>query len=170
MSDVELLFLVLAVVYSWECACWIPRGSVAFRTWFCQRWRPAHPGSMLGNQSGGFIFAHPLPPLGNLLIGTQLPLSLSPNGVLGFVASSVNPGWRPSQTGIFFRFEDIVAIDARGKKVRVNGNVLVKAATPRLASRLVAQLLEIKNLPAGKRANAIEKLIENCIDPKEIER
>ena len=34
MSDLQLLFLVLALLYGWECACWINRGSVAFRSWW----------------------------------------------------------------------------------------------------------------------------------------
>ena len=33
MSELDLLFLVLAVLYGWECSWWVPRGSVAFRTW-----------------------------------------------------------------------------------------------------------------------------------------
>src|SRR5207249_2715145 len=82
MSDLELLFLILALIYGWECACWLPRGSVAFRTWFGKRWRLVNPGMLLGNQNGGFVFAHPLPPLGTILAATQFPLSLSPEAVL----------------------------------------------------------------------------------------
>ena len=66
MSDLQLLFLVLALLYGWECACWVGRGSVAIRSWLGRRWRITHPGTLLGNQRGGFVFAHPLPPLGTL--------------------------------------------------------------------------------------------------------
>ena len=83
MSDLELLFLVLVVIYGWECACWVRRGSVALRTWFGRRWRLAHPGELLGNQRGGFVFAPPLPPLGTVLTGNQYPLSLSAEAALG---------------------------------------------------------------------------------------
>src|SRR5947207_2248378 len=98
MSDLELLFLVLVFIYGLECACWLRSGSVAFLTWFGRRWRAVHPGAIVGNQRGGFIFAPPLPPLGTLLAGSQFPLSLSPETVLAYVAPSVNPGGRPVQT------------------------------------------------------------------------
>ena len=42
MTDLELLFLVLAVVYGWECACWTPRGSVGFVTWRGRRYEIAN--------------------------------------------------------------------------------------------------------------------------------
>src|SRR3954447_2009772 len=104
MTDLQLLFVVLAVIYFWECACWLPRGSVAFLTWFGRRWRQAHPAGLLGNQRGGFVIAPPLPPLGSLLVANQFPLSLSPDGVLAYVAPTVNPGGRPPQSGAFIAF------------------------------------------------------------------
>jgi hypothetical protein len=170
MSDAELLFLVLALVYGWECACWIPKGSVAFRTWFGHKWRILHPGSMLGNQKGGFIFAHALPPLGTFITGTQIPVSISPVGVLGFVSPTINPGWRPRQTGKFFRFDDCRTIDTRGKKVRVNGELLVKAASTGGATHLARQLNELKKLEQGKRAGAIEDLLQASLDRKAVEQ
>ncbi len=170
MSDLELLFLVLAVVYAWECAPWLRRGSVAFRTWFGRRWRPVHPGTLLGNQRGGLVFAHPLPPLGSVLIGNQFPLSLSPEALLAYVAPSVNPGGRPEQTGRLVRFEDIRTVEARGKKVRVNGEVLLKAASPTFALNL-ARLLRLwaKAAPA-EREKQIRQLAHDSFDAKAIER
>ena len=40
MTEVQLLFLVLAFIYACECVCWLPAGAVAFRTWLGRRWRP----------------------------------------------------------------------------------------------------------------------------------
>src|SRR5512140_2409125 len=125
MSDLELLFLVLAALYLWECACWVRRGSVVLRTWLGHHWRVVHPGTLLANQHGAFILAAPLPPLGNLLCGNQLPVSLSPDGVLAFVSSNVNPGSRPPQTGRFVRFDEFQSIEANGKKVMINGRLLL---------------------------------------------
>src|SRR5688572_13641648 len=125
MSDVQWLFAVLAVLYAWECACWVKRGSVVFSTWLGRVWRARHPGNLLANQHGGFLFAAPLPPLGTLLTATQFPLSISPEGVLAYVASNVNPGWRPAQSERFVRFEEIRQVVARGGKLLVNGEVLL---------------------------------------------
>jgi hypothetical protein len=170
VSELELLFLVLAVIYGWECACWVRRGSVAFRTWFGRRWRPSHPGTLLGNQRGGFIFAHPLPPLGTLLTGNQFPLSLSSEAVFAYVAPTVNPGWRPAQTEALFRFEDIRTVEANGKKVRVNGAVLLSATSPTFAAQVAQQLQQLVKVAPAAREKAAEAIIREGFDRKAIER
>jgi hypothetical protein len=170
VSELELLFLVLAVIYGWECACWLRRGSVAFRTWFGRRWRPVHPGALLGNQRGGFIFAQPLPPLGTLLTGNQFPLSLSPEAVLAYVAPTVNPGWRPAQTEALFRFDDIRKVEARGKQVRVNGELLLRAPSPMFAAQIAEQLRQLLKLAPAARESAIEAMVRDAFDCKAIER
>jgi len=114
MTDTELLFIVLALVYGWECACWVRRGSVLFVIWFGARWRIRHPGTLLGNQQGGFVFAPPLPPLGTIFLGHQFPLSLSPDAALAYVASTLNPGWRPVQSGNIARFDEMRVLIAAG--------------------------------------------------------
>jgi hypothetical protein len=135
MNELQLLFLVLAVLYAWECACWLPRGSVAFRAWLGRRWRVAHPGTLLGNQRAGFVFAPPLPPLGYFVASHQLPLSISAEAMLAHVAVSVNPGGLPPQSGKCFRFDEIRHLEARGKRARINDEVLLVASSPGHASR-----------------------------------
>jgi hypothetical protein len=170
MSVLQLLFLVLGVLYLWECACWLPRGAVGCRTWLGRRWRLAHPAVLLGNQRGGFILAHPLPPLGTLLVSNQLPLSLAPEAVLCFVASSVNPGWRPPQTGKIFHWDQLCAAEAKGKKVLLKGELLLQAASPTLAAFLVQQLRHLAQVPFAKREAAIHQLVRQTLDTKAVER
>ena len=159
MSDLELLFIVIAFVYAFECVCWIPRGSVVFRTWFGKRWRPVHPSAILGNQHGGFVFAPPLPPLGTFLVATQIPLSISPEAVLAFVSPSINPGSRPPQTGRLLRWEEIRSAEAKGKKLVVNGDLLVKTASSIFASDLAGLLRAMaKPSVAQDRRHALENL------------
>src|SRR5215472_16126407 len=98
MSELDLLFIILLVIYGCECLLWVSRGSVSFVTWFGQRWRIAHPPTLLGNQRGGLVAIPPLPPLGTVLTGTQFPLSLSPESVLAYVSGTVNSAGRPVQT------------------------------------------------------------------------
>src|SRR5688572_19472712 len=117
MSDVQLLFLVLAALYGWECACWLRRGSVAFTTWLGRQWHEKPPGALIGNSRGGFVFAPPLPPLGTIFTSRPLPLSVSPDGVLAYVATNVNSGWRPAQGGRFQAFDSLREVRARGKKL-----------------------------------------------------
>jgi hypothetical protein len=169
MSDLELLFLVLAALYAWECTGWLRRGSVAFVTWLSGHWRVRQPGSLLGNQRGGLIFLPPLPPLGGILTGTQLPLSISPDAVLAFVSSSINPGWRPPQTGKLFRFDEIRTVEARGKNVLVNGGVLAHVGSPTFAGWLSRELRQLAKTSAAKREQAIKELVRGCFDHRAIE-
>lgn len=114
MSDLELLFLVIAILYGWECACWLRRGSLGFLTWCGKRWRLTHPGTLLGNQRGGFIFAPPLPPLGSVLVGQPFPFAISVQGILA-AANASNAGSRASG-GTLMRWEDIQYVSVSGKK------------------------------------------------------
>jgi hypothetical protein len=170
VSDLELLFLVLALVYCIECAWWLRRGTVGFRTWLGRRWGLANPSAIAGNQRGGFIITNPLPPLGAFLTASQLPVSLSPEVVLVFVAASVNPGSRPPQTGRLIRFEDMQKIESAGRAVRVNGELLLKAGSPGLARELVKELQRLSKAPVPSRAGIIKQMVHRAMDMTAIER
>lgn len=169
MSDVQLLFVVVAVLYVWECACWLRRGGVAFVSWLGRHWRELAPGTLVANQAGGFILAPPLPPLGTIFVANQFPLSLSSEGALGFVATNVNPGWRPAQTGKFFRLADLREMRARGRKLLINGEVLALFATPTLARRGAALLQRLSKLDPPGRAAAIAEFCRASLDLARIE-
>jgi len=169
MTDLELLFLVLAVVYGWECACWLPRGSVGFVTWQGRRWRLKHPGALVGNQRGGFVFASPLPPLGTVFTAHQFPLSISSEVMLGFVAANIGPGARPQQTGRLVRFTELRTVEVSGRKLLVNGEVFLKAATPTFTEDLARQVRELMKLPNEERPRLIEQFVKAAFDTKSLE-
>ncbi len=170
MTDLQLLFLVLAVIYGWECACWLRRGSVGFLTWFGQGWRVTHPGMLLGNQKGGFVFANPLPPLGTVLIGNQFPLSLSAHGLLAYVSTSINPAGRPLQSGKLIAFDDVKSVASSGRSIKVNGEFLLKAASPGFARDLAQKLRQLAKVPSAKRNGAIQSLVDSIFDAREAEK
>lgn len=170
MNEVQLLFVVLAALYGWECACWLRRGVVAFSTWLGSRWRVWHPGALIGNQSGGFILAPPLPPLGTLFVANQFPLSISTEGVLAFVAPNINPGWRPAQTGRFVRFDEFREARLRGSKVLVNGELLVRCSSPGAARRCVETLQQLAGLNAPDRETALAENLREAFDADAVER
>ena len=168
MSDLQLLFLVLALLYGWECACWLNRGSVAFRSWSGWRWKAAHPGALLGNQRGGFVFAHPLPPLGTLFTGTQFPISLSPDAVLACVATSVNPAGRPVQNGNCFAWSELKRIEARGKRVMINGEPLFKGPSPGFAAKMAQILRQVRQGTKSEREKLIRQTLNHGFDTSQI--
>lgn len=168
MSDLQLLLLVLLALYGWECACWLRRGSVAFTTWLGRSWQAAHPGALLGNQRGGFIFAAPLPPLGTLLMANQFPLSLSPETALAFVATNVNPGWRPAQSGRWLALDAVREARAAGKKVVINGEVWLTTPSPGFARFVAGNFLRIAKLELKQRERAIRGLMVASLDTEAI--
>ena len=169
MTDLELLFLVLAVLYLWECTCWVRKGAVGFQTWLGVHWRIAHPGTVLGNARGGFILANPLPPLGTLLLGYQQPVSVSKQGVLAFVSPGVNPGGRPPQSGNWLPWGQVQKIQPGGKKVLINGREFLRTASPGFAAQLAGQLRTLQELNAARREGAIRQLISDSLDTKALE-
>src|SRR5437867_6388406 len=120
MSDLQLLAVVFCAVYLWECAIWLRRGSVGFRTWLGRRWRATQPGALFGNAAGGLTLAWPLPPLGSFVVCTQIPLSLGSEGVLSYVSASVNPGGRALQSLRYLDYSECHEVTAKGKKVLIN--------------------------------------------------
>lgn len=170
MSDLQLLFAVLAGLYGWECACWLRRGSIAFTTWLGRTWRPAHPGSLVGNQRGGFVLAAPLPPLGTLLTATPFPLSLSPEAALAFVSTNINPGWRANQSGRLTAWDALREVRVDGRKVVVNGEVWLASPSPSHARWIAAKLLQISKLKPDQRASAIRDFAVAILDPIAVEK
>jgi hypothetical protein len=169
MTDLELLFLVFAVVYCWECLWWTKRGLVGFRTWLGIRWRIVSPAVLLGNQTGGVLFANPLPPLGTLLAGSPWPLSISAEAVLAYIPPSIDPAKRSLQTGSLFLFDEMQRIESVGKQVRVNGKLLLKGGSASFAYEVAQTLHKLKKLATRDRHQAIERIIAEAFDTRAIE-
>lgn len=170
MSDVQVLFAVLAALYLWECACWVRRGTVAVATWLGRGWQLLHPGTLVGNQRGGFVLAAPLPPLGMFLAAHQLPFSLSPDGVLFFVSTNANPGWRAAHSGRFVKFDDLREVRAERRKLIINGEAVLSVSSPNLARHLAESLRELKEARPEQRAAAISSLLRTTLDAKAVEK
>lgn len=168
MSDVQVLFAVLAALYLWECACWLRRGTVAIATWTSRRWQLWHPGTLVGNQRGGFVLAAPLPPLGFFLTANQLPFSLSPAGVLFYVSTNVSPGWRAAHSGRFIKFDDMREVRTERRKLIINDAVMLRVASPNLARQLAAVLRELTEAQPEQRPETITRLLRATLDSKAV--
>jgi hypothetical protein len=164
MSDVEWLFAVLAAIYVWECLCWIPRGTVAFRNVAGKKWFLSHPGTLAGNQRGAFVPTFPLPPLGRIVTAQPFPLSLSRDAVFSFVSSGINPRLPPGQNGMALTADSIKAIVAEGKNVLINDKFFVKTSSVTFAAHLAEQLRRWREAPADKRTAVVETIMQATFD------
>jgi len=142
---------------------------VGFVTWQGRRWGLKHPGAVLGNQRGGFVFAPPLPPLGTLLTAHQFPLSISPEAMLAFAAANINSGARTQQTGALVSFGELRTVEVHGRKLLLNGQMFLKAATPTFADYLAGKIRELMKIPNEERPRFIEKLVKATFDTRNIE-
>jgi len=168
MSDQVLLWLVLTVVYGWECVVWLRRDSVAFVTWLGRSWRLRFPGAFLGNQRGGFVGLPPLPPLGMVFVAAASPISIAPEGVLGFVSASLAPGGRGAQSGAFFSFEDLSDIRVRNRGVWVKGRRLAETGSVAAAQSLADRLRALAQMSAAARPQEIQKQIRSMFNLGEL--
>jgi len=169
MSDQLLLWVVLAVVYGWECACWLRRDSVAFITWLGTRWRLRQPSVLLGNQRGGLVAAPPLPPLGTVVVAAACPVSLSPDGVLGFVSASLSPGGRGAQSAAYFRVEELAQARAHHRAVLVGRQRLAQTGSVAAAHWLVANLKALASCTPAQRGQEIQKQIRRMFDGADLQ-
>ena len=167
MSEVQSLLLLLAAIYAVECLVWVPLGAVAFTIWIGRpRWR--QPGLIAGNARGGFLMSHPLPPLGAIVYGQQLPLSLSPDGVGSWNPACLNDARRPPQRAQFMRWEDIREIATLGRKILVNDRLFIKASSESYALWLADWLRQVWKLPRERRSPAIGAWFTEQLDPERI--
>lgn len=106
----------------------------------------------------------PLPPLGSLLVANQLPFSLGPDGVLCFVSTNMNPGWRPAQTSRLLTWEEARKIRLDGKKLFLDKEKIHAATTATRASHLFNLLSTLATLSRDDRASAIKQTLLDAMD------
>jgi hypothetical protein len=74
------------------------------------------------------------------------------------------------QTGQLVRFADMRNVEVRGRAVRVNDEVLLKAASPTFAGHLAQHLRRLSELAPGQREGAIEEILNGSLDASAIQR
>lgn len=82
MNELQLLLVLLVAFYLWECAQWIRRPGVVFRSWLGEAARLKLPVGALSNRLGGFLFASPLPGAGYFFAVQWSPLLFSADTLL----------------------------------------------------------------------------------------
>jgi hypothetical protein len=171
MGDLESLLLVLVAIYLAECLVWLRRGAVGFFNWWglarTRCWL-RHPGSTLANQNGAVSFTNPLPPMGTIFFGSQLPLSVSSGGALACTATCLNPSWRPVQSARFVRFEEIKTITRDGRKVLINDQLFLKTMSPFVARRIVKSLRELQEAAPERREIIVRRMFTESFDEKAV--
>src|SRR5438034_211557 len=168
MGELESLLLILALIYLSECLVWVRRGALAFASWRGNRFSLRPPGTWMGNQRGGLLLSNPFPPLGTVFIVPDLPLSLAPAAVFAYSSVCLDPAGRPWQTARHLSFDDVRNVAVDGRKLLVNGGVILKAVSTFSARWLAESLRRLRQSPEPERAAAIKQMLTESLDAEKL--
>lgn len=175
MSDEQALYLTLLALYLLECTAWVPRGSAAFVSKSALKGRLRFPRRGISNNRGGLVLGPLLPGSGAVFVVPQWPLSLGPEGVLSWVAESLEIEERAHQSGLFVAAPG--PSSKEGFKVRVDGRdvllqneLLVTAVAPELALKLGGLIEKYFGAAPKKRASILSEWLSHFTDMEAAKR
>lgn len=166
MTSAELILVILACIYAAESGFWVRPGSLLFvsRLGIGFRLRLLYFAALLRNDHGGLMFGNLLP-LGHSILAPAFPLSLSLEGAASVDCQTNTPDGRADEADRFHRWEDMKAVVAEGRKILVDGELFVRAATADQAKHIVTLLRQIRSLPTPvERESAIATAIREMLD------
>jgi len=163
LSDVVWIFVVLTSLYLFESLAWVPTGCVAFRSFFGRFRCPTRTIHLIGNEAG-HLPSFGLLPTDATLVVEPCPVSVGHDGVVGYVVASLPEIETAAATGVHADWQSVGKMEVRERELRVNGQVLIRLATARSAGLLASRLRTIAAVADTKRAEAIERFIEEQFD------
>lgn len=164
MSDAEILILALVAIYLYECVLWTRPDTFVFSPDWLGRARVRVAPPVIAALQRGPTLAHPGMPWLPSVSLTRWPLSVSPDGGVGFVSASPNPGPRPPQTLSFAQMHELKDAAADHHKVHLRGRVLLELDTPLEADWYARWCRSLAEAPPGNRANRIERTLIGMFD------
>lgn len=144
MTDNQILFMVVLLLYLSECLFWVGSDGLAFTKSF-KEWKVTLPSSLFGNAKGGLALAWPLPFLGKAYLSYFLPLSFSEKGIVN--ASLEGVGKRTAtllDNPTFILYEEIKNVTYKGGDLIVNGELFCKCGSTGQANALAEFLQNIR--------------------------
>lgn len=165
LTEGQMLYLLVALIYLSECVVWLPGHAFAFIGTWSGRWRVLLPGAGLGNDRGRFILTNPLPFAGGLAVATQWPLAV---GEIGMASLKVtNPGHNRRPLGLFSHLPwNVEHFAAFHRTVAADGVPIFNAANFREAQWLATFLAGVAE-KSGRRS-AVVKLLRETLDTKKL--
>lgn len=169
MSDEQLFFLVLVLLYMAESTHWIPQNSIIFKSHFGSSFRWRFPSNIFGSIKGGIAFSNPIPPFGTHFTISPLPVSFSPYAVLSSISSTFVNMNRPKREGQLHRLNDISSIDIKSNFVLLNGSIFVKCVSGSSARDLGKTLNKLTSLSPLERETYLDNYLKIEFDTQKIE-
>ena len=159
MSEGVTIYLLLWLLYLSECFIWVSKRSVAFVSPWKKQWRVRVPSSFLATSTGGAVLLNPLFPATRVVVGSILPVSISPDGICAFNAQSSFDTGRPWQTPHHFVFEDIKCCSREDRLILVNKAPFVECANLAESQQIEALINQATRTPASQRQRLIRQFL-----------
>jgi len=168
MNDLQILLLVLAGFHFWECAQWIRRPGVAFRSWFGGSCRRALPSGVLHNRLGGFLFGPPLPGIGAFFAVQWPPVLFTDEAVVAHADPLDQRDELPATATVALPWEQLKLVETQRHHLLLNGRRFAAAGSPSAARALARHINKLKALPAKDRADFVDQWLRNTFDTQVI--
>ena len=160
LSDTELIFLILAVIYLAECGCWL-RGTALCFTSGWRRHRLVEALLPLQHESGRLVFTS-LWPWARSFVCQAWPIPLDPHGLV--------VGSAGSQTEDWLTYDQVRSVVQREREVRVNGRLVAALTSEPHAEFVTARLQRICQAPAADRQRVIGLVLDETQDTEAVAR
>lgn len=154
LTDVEWIFVILAVLYLGEALVWVRPGVVPFASRWGALGSSRRPRRLTGNEHGDLVSASLLP-FDVTVLSEPLPLSVGADGVVAFVAAAPLQHERRSHSEECFSWDQLSSTTAQGRNVEVGDRLLCTNRTERAAACLAAKLRELAACEPEMRAEQI---------------
>jgi len=161
LSDLVELFLICALIYTFECAELVPQRALGFVS-FVGAWRVRRTFAPNPAWARGLLFADPWPPLAPALVAEDLPLTLGPDG-LGLEGGRHQTG-RDDREAWFIPWAQVETVAAAGSLLLINGETLARLATRRSARALAGLCEELKRLAPAAREPRLQSWLNARFD------
>ena len=169
MSDGQLLYLILWLIYLSDCFQWIRFGTVMLVNPWSRQWQVQRSVLTLQSHRGRLAMVNPFPPLGRFILPEILPLSISPRGIASVSMQTLERGISPVKTANILGFEEIISLEFKDSWLVINESRFCRFADPGVGRQVIELLERIKALPEDQREEPIREFWANRLDIEKLD-
>tara|TARA_R110002072_G_scaffold271038_2_gene430965 strand:- start:85242 stop:86408 length:1167 start_codon:yes stop_codon:yes gene_type:complete len=149
LSDTELILIVIAVIYLWECLVWLPAEAVAFTTAFGSLKLASHPTFLQRIDSHAAVLS--IFPWSRSIVASEWPVPVSRDGLCILTGA---------KAGTFIPFGDLKTVEADQRYLRIN-RTRTKCASLEAARRFANLLTTLRELHIDKRDAVLDEAMQS---------
>jgi hypothetical protein len=168
MNDVQVLFLILACVYTLQCIGWAPLESEVLRIGWRFRAKVLPHGLPMRFGQHKLFFLSPFSPLAGAIVCEWFPSVRSSDEGPSAESNPPKPGGVIGRRTIRLSGQEKQQVHSAGKEVRSAGAVLFTAYSEAYASFLAGVLDRVRKRSAKDRDRAFEREFEKMFDTKRV--